>query len=52
MTPKKAANQYPRSFPSQGQSISVLSLFTAAEIVSAVLPFALVMLFWLSEVVA
>ncbi|WP_277053097.1 hypothetical protein [Zestomonas thermotolerans] len=49
---KKATPQYQQSSPSQGQSITVLSLFTVEEIVGVLLPVALVILFWLCEVAA
>lgn len=49
---KKAAPQYQQSSPSQGKFITVLSLFSVEEIISVLLPFALVALFWLCEVAA
>lgn len=47
---KKAAPQYQQSSPSQGQSITVLSLFTVEEFVGVLIPFALAALYWLVEV--
>lgn len=49
---KKATPQYQQSSPSQGQSISSLSLFSAEEFVGLLIPLALVALFWLCEVAA
>lgn len=49
---KKSRPQYQQSSPSQGQSITVLSLFTHEELLGALLPVALVILFWLCEVYA
>ncbi|WP_312477623.1 hypothetical protein [Stutzerimonas nitrititolerans] len=50
MTTKKAAPQYQQSSPSQGQSITTLSLFTVEEFVSLLILPALVGLYWLCEV--
>lgn len=49
---KKSRPQYQQSSPSQGQSITVLSLFTREELLGALLPLALVALFWVCEVMA
>ena len=47
---KKATPQYQQSSPSQGQSITVLSLFTVEEFIGVLIPLALVALYWLVEV--
>lgn len=50
MTTKKVSSQYPQSSPSQGQSITALSLFAFEELVSLLIIPALIGLYWLGEV--
>lgn len=47
---KKSRPQYLQSSPSQGQSSTVLSLFTVEEFIGVLIPLALVALYWLVEV--
>jgi hypothetical protein len=50
MTTKKATHQYRQSSPSQGQSITALSLFAVEELISLLVLPALIGLYWLCEV--